>query len=424
MRSARDEQGFALVAAIVLLTVIMGLGLGLLLFTDSQQKASAREQATESAFNVAEAALNAQVGQLSRAWPAKEAEAYPDNNPPGLVRCTAATSTPNSCPDPGSLSAGYPNISPVPCAAGAATEKWGSPLTNQWTTYVRDDGGSTSSVFDSATDQTQPGWDANGDNKLWLRSVGVVQCRVVTLITQVTRQRVAVPFPHNAATGNWFNVSNSGKKATVNTAGLAGESFQPGEISMRCEELGAKSCEEWDEKKEQVSPDTTKAPFSPSPTWSNETLAAIKAEAQAAGTFHSAAKGNCPSTLAATSGLPTYVEGCGALKFVGGVGNSAASPGFLILADGTLELKGNGEFYGVIYARNPTPAPSGCSCAVVTLGGTALVKGAIDVDGAGGIEFGSSGQNFIFDPRAINPLTAYAGATPTRNTFRVLPASQ
>jgi type II secretory pathway pseudopilin PulG len=427
MRSARDDQGFALVAAIILLTVMMGLGLGLLLFTDNQQKASAREQASESAFNVAEAALNAQVGQLSRAWPAKESEAYPDNNPPGLVRCTATTSTPNSCPDPASLSAGYPNISPVPCAAGAATEKWGSPLTNQWTTYVRDDGGSTGALFNSATDQTQPGWDANGDNKLWVRSVGVVQCRVVTLITLVTRQRVAVPFPHNAATANWFKVTNSGKKRTVNTAGEPTGEFQPGEISMRCEEPpvpGSRECEVWSKAKQQIEPDTTLAPKSPSPTWSNETLAALKAEAQAAGTFHSAAKGNCPSTLAETSGLPAYVEGCGPLKISGGIGNSVASPGFLILADGTLELVGKAEFYGVIYARNPSPPPSGCSCAVVSLGGAAVVKGAIDVDGNGGIEFGSSGQNFIFDPSAINPLTAYAGATPTRNTFRVLPASQ
>ncbi len=74
MRRTPNEEGFAVVSAIVLLTVIMALGLGLLLFTDTQQKASAREQASEAAFNVAEAALNAQVGQLSRKWPLTETE--------------------------------------------------------------------------------------------------------------------------------------------------------------------------------------------------------------------------------------------------------------------------------------------------------------------------------------------------------------
>jgi hypothetical protein len=99
-----------------------------------------------------------------------------------------------------------------------------------------------------------------------------------------------------------------------------------------------------------------------------------------------------------------------------------ANPGFLILTEGTLELNGNAEFHGVIYARNPTNIsyPE----AVVVLGGTAQVFGGIDVDGNGGIELGSSKANLIFEPKAILNLKAYAGATPTRNTFRVLPISQ
>jgi Tfp pilus assembly protein PilX len=66
MKRARNDDGFALVSAIVLLTVIMALGLGLLLFTDNQQKASAREQASEAAFNVAEAALAQMASQRNR----------------------------------------------------------------------------------------------------------------------------------------------------------------------------------------------------------------------------------------------------------------------------------------------------------------------------------------------------------------------
>ena len=106
MTHPRSEEGFALISAVVLLTVMLGLGMGLLLFTDNQQRASLREQGTESSFNVAEAALNAQVGQISRAWPSAALE-IPE-------RCTeATTTTTNGCPTSASLSVGYPNISPV-----------------------------------------------------------------------------------------------------------------------------------------------------------------------------------------------------------------------------------------------------------------------------------------------------------------------
>src|SRR6266702_167877 len=100
MRHVRDEQGFVLASAIILLMVIMGLGLGLLLFTDNQQKASAREQASELSFNVAEAGLNAQIGQVSRAWPVTE-ELQPKTG------CTAVTSTAtNGCPTAESMNLG------------------------------------------------------------------------------------------------------------------------------------------------------------------------------------------------------------------------------------------------------------------------------------------------------------------------------
>jgi Tfp pilus assembly protein PilX len=417
MRSPRDEQGFALVSAIMLLMVILGLGMGLLLLTDNQQKASAREQASEAAFNIAEAALNAQVGQVSRAWPGQKTEAYPDtliedNNPP-IVRCTAATSTAtNGCPSAGSLSAGYPTAASS-CSAGTPKDAWGSPLTNSWTTYVRDDK-TSGTYFNSSAEQSSPGYDANGDNKLWVRAVGVAQCRMVTLVTLVSRQLVALNFPKDAVAGNWFKVTNEGKKVIVNTEG---ESGQPGEISMRCE--GVSPCETWNEAKEQISPNTTKAPPNPATTLTQAQLEAMKAQAKASGTFHSAA--NCPKTLAELNGLPAYVEGCKALKLTGGVANSSSEPGFLVLADGTLELLGNAEFFGEIYAVNPTNSLA----AIVVLGGTSKVIGGINVDGRGGIELGSSGApNLIYNSTAINNIKIYAGATPTRNTFRVLPITE
>jgi Tfp pilus assembly protein PilX len=410
MRRARDEQGFVLATAVMVMLVMMGLGLGLLMFADNQQKAAGREQASETAFDLAEAALNAQVGQLARVWPAKESEAFPS-------RCTAAESTAtNGCPTAASLASAY-NSGPQACTG---TEPWGSPLSNSWTTYVRDDL-EGSQIFNSTSEESAPSWDKTTPNKLWVRATGVVQCHVVTLVTLVARQLVAVSFPRKAATGNWFRVTNKGNKVIVNTVGVepykAGE---PGEISMRCSGLGSEPCEVWEEAKEQISPNTTKSPPTASPLLSESTMEELKATAQAAGTFYSEALGNCPTSAEGAAGDPAYVE-CGAMKWQGnGIGNSLTSPGFLILATGTLELAGTSEFYGVIYARNPT----NLSGAVVSLGGKAQVYGAIDVDGNGGIEFGSSKANLIYDPRATLNLKASVGVAPTRNTFRVLPVNQ
>jgi hypothetical protein len=100
-------------------------------------------------------------------------------------------------------------------------------------------------------------------------------------------------------------------------------------------------------------------------------------------------------------------------------------PGFLVIANGTLELSGNSTYCGVIYAAN-TQKSTG---AVVKLQGGTVVVGGIIVDGAGGIEFGSSGSggnpaNLVFDSLAIHDLTISAGAASTRNSFRILPAGQ
>jgi Tfp pilus assembly protein PilX len=407
MRNPSGEQGFALVAAIVLLTVIMGLGLGLLLFTDNQQKASAREQSSEAAFNVAEAALNAQVGQISRAWPTT-AEAFPEK------RCTSGETynAKTGCPTPIDLKSD-PNSSSTTCSGN---DIWGSPLSNQWTTYVREDVGG-SPYFNSMEETTASVFDKGRLGKLWVRTVGVVQCHPVAIVTLVSRQEVATSFPEAAAVANWFETSNNGNKTIVNTQGP--NAPKSGNVSMRCTGFkNAEECEKWEKGKEQVSPDTTGAGASPSPTLSASQLEEEKQQAEFAGTYYAA--GNCPGSLEAITGLPTYVEGPCELSYNGGTGNSYEKPGFLILEKGTIKLNSNGQFFGVIYAVNKQES----SGVVVEIHGCNKLTGAILVDGNGGISFGSCKENFVYDPRAFKEVKGYAGATPTRNGFRVLPTGQ
>lgn len=435
MKRARNEDGFVMITAVILLTVIIGLGLGLLLFADAQQKASTREQASEAAFNVAEAALNAQIGQLSRKWPKEEAEM------PSHCASSTITESTNDCPSPTDLKLD-PNTGSTACSGSDA---WGSSLSNQWTTYVRRDiAENEGPLFNSTTEQSALSYPEQPETgALWVRSVGVVQCHAVAVVSLVTRLRVKLEYPEDAIVGNWFKVTNKGNKVIVNRRGNAS---QAAPVSMRCESPPAGGCEQYEESKEQVSPAIGEEnPKNTSATLTASQLATLKSEAKAHGTFNSSTSPyHCPTSMNELEGVklstsanspraPVYIENCGALKIkANGEANCTPSkptepesPGFLVIANGTLELSGNSRYCGVIYDANL----ENLNEAVVKLQGGTVVVGGIVVDGPGGIEFGSSGNggnpaNLVFDSLAIHDLTISAGAAGTRNSFRILPAGQ
>ncbi len=350
----------------MILVVLIGLGLGLLLLTDTQQHAATYEQSHESAYTLAEAALNAQMA----------------------------------------------------ASACAGTEAWGSSLSNRWTTYVRSDT-STAQLFNSATDKANPAYD-NGDRSVWVRAVGVSQCKAVAVISKVAEQLLPMPFPRNVLTANGFSTSNSGNKVILNTLGE--NATQPAGVSVRCEGLTSTACKKYSTG--QVSPDTTsRTPASPAHTLTATQLESLKAQAKANGTYFKSplSGGTCPTSMAAMTGSPTYIEGpCTLGEFTGGEANSKASPGFLVLYNGTLKIAGSATFWGVVYAVN-TQNSSG---EVVVIHGNGKVVGAVDVDGLGTVGLGSSAPNLIYDPRGFNLLKTYGGAAPVPNSFRALPRGQ
>jgi Tfp pilus assembly protein PilX len=402
---ARGQEGFALVTATMILALLIAFGLSLLMFTDTQQHAATAEQSRESAFSLAEAALNAQILQLARQWPTATS--------PAPTSCTEATSTSgNACPDPSSLStsAAYP-------AAGSCTgtEAWGSSLSNRWTTYVRSDT-STGQLFNSSVDKVNAPYD-NGDRSLWVRAVGVSGCKPVAVISKVSEQLVPLAFPRNVLSANGFSTSNSGSKVILNTLGTA---TQAAPVSVRCQSpLTTSTCKVYT-KGVQVSPDTTTVCSACSPSMLTATqLESLKSQAIVNGTYFKT--GTCPASMAALTGTLTYVEGpCNLGEFSGGEANSNASPGFLVLYNGTLKMGGNATFWGVVYAVNAQKSSGG----VVSVQGNARIVGAVDVDGLGTVQLGSSAPNLIYDPRGTNLLKTYGGAAPTPNTFRVLPRGQ
>jgi Tfp pilus assembly protein PilX len=405
---ARDDQGFVLVTAIILLTVMLAFGAALVAYTNSQQSASAHERYDEAAFNLAEAALNAQIGQLSRHWPGTEN--FEKNNIV-LKTCTPSTSTKeNLCPDKEILEKAYPSTG----ATCSGTEAWGSPLTNKWDTYVRaDEGGST--YFNSETEKIAASW-APTSQKLWVRAVGVVNCHVVTVVSLASEQTQHVAFPEEAFSANWFVISNKGNKVLVERKSKGGG--QPGKTHVRCKApYPNKKCAEYEPG--QISPEYEENTEGSGISLTSAQLESIKSQAESEGRFFSG-PGKCPASIEEVSGSPTYVEGC-ELTFKGnGEANTEAKPGFLVLASGTIEVSGTTKFYGIIYAANLKNS----SEPIVVTKGNGHVIGEIIVDGKGGIEFGDSHENLEYGPGAAQNFELITSAAATRNSFRILPSGQ
>lgn len=403
---AREDQGFVLVTALILLAVMLGLGIAIVAYTNGQQRASSNEQYSEAAFNLAEAALNAQIGQLSRQWPGlKEFE----ENKTVLKTCTPSTSTKeNLCPEPEVLEKAYPNTG----ATCSGSEAWGQPLSNKWDTYVRADLNG-SPYFESTTEKTAASY-ASTKEKLWVRAVGVVNCHAVTVASLVSEQTQHVAFPEEAFAANWFADTNNGKKVIVNRQG---KSSQPGKTNVRCKEPHPSTCASFREG--QISPEYVAEEAGSSTTLATAQLEELKAQAKAEGHFYSA--GKCPNGMEGLSGKPVYVEGCEKLSFTGnGNANTEAKPGFLLLANGTLEFSGKSTFYGVIYAANLQNS----SGDVINLHGNGNVIGEVIVDGNGGVEFGSSKENLEYSSTAAHEFEVITSVAATRNSFRVLPSGQ
>ena len=416
MRSrVRDESGFALVMAIMLMAIALLIGIAVMARADTQTGESARERTRESSFTLAEGALNAQALQLSRSWPTAATSA-----------CDP-TSTSTACPQPSALSGAY---SGKDYARACPTMSTPPPL---WQTTVRDNT-TSSEQFWTPSVTSNASYDANADSIVWLRSTAWVQCRKVSIVSLVSRSVVPIDFPANVITANAFATNNNGKKVIVDTLGAYAQppsirptsaASQPSPIVVRCSGLSQAACLQYQSSKGQVQPPAVRVDSAGSSSALTLTqLQSLEQQAAAAGTFFN---GTCPtqaSQLTSVNAAPVVIAGpCGSggnMSFTGNtVINSSASPGVLVIENGTITLGGNATFYGMLYCLNR----QNTSGAVVTISGNASLQGLIAVDGNGGVVAGSSKTNVIFDSRATSLLRGEAGAVLNKNSFRVLPPS-
>lgn len=444
MSRLRSERGSALLTALMIMIVALGIGSALLALSISQQRAAGSQQSSETAYSLAEAALNAQVFALSQKWPTRADAPQPSGpSPYGYpTSCNAANAGTSYCPASTDFSAYTPGS--ATCPAGTPGDAWSSAgtVSNGWTTYVRDAGvakSSTWELFSSSAEKTMAPFNSSvtstGAGSVWVRAVGIVNCHVAVLVTRVDDQIVSLPFPHDALDANSFTVGDSGQKDIIN---LQDPSGNIGPISLRCNGVQPPSATcAGVNNPTQIQPTPVYAsPPSGSPALTPAQLQAVQKLAIQDGTDITTP---CSSiTAAQLQGSVVYVEGgpgCAISIPSNPTINGASSPGLLVIADGTLSFTGSATFYGVIYAPNP----SGYTGNVVSLGGTSTVVGGINVDGNASLELGSSGNGVVscndtgssqkcgdleYSLASFTGLYGFGGAVAGPNTFRQLPNNQ
>jgi len=416
-----DESGSALVAGIIIMFVILGLGLAVLSQADVQTHQTGTEAWGEATYNNAEGALDSEANLLQQSWPA------------------AATSTCNQ-------SSGASTFCPGTSLTNSFNTAYAGHLYNnpQWTIQIVDDsGGESADYYSDSAASTAPSYDANRDGKLWIRAQTIIQGQKRIVASEMVRQTTIIQLPRNTITSGGAFTSNRGNKVIVETTDAAAGSSLTGSINVRCGSSTytpsyGDACEGWDPRQGQVDPASNYQGGYVDPNGgysavSSSDLASLKQAAQSNGTYYN---GTCPTSL---TGL-VYVDNPpgGNCTFLGGTWNMTSSPpaktdvpGMIIMGDGSLTFNGNISYFGVIYMVNASgraPASGACTSAdmngpVFSVHGTGTIYGSIFVDKCGTIDAGSSAYNIHFDSDAFSAATAYALPNLAKNTFRIIPNS-
>jgi hypothetical protein len=412
-RLLRTERGSAVVTAILLLAVMLTAGLALTAIVNTQTDVSAKTRTRETAFNLGEAALNAQVRALAEPgrWPgpaATTAQQYPV--------CVPATGDAR-CPIASELLALFPNTD----AESGAT----------WQTEIRDNDGAYASFYSDALLSSPYKYDHNGDDRVWVRATATARGRTRTLVALVRAETQAEDILNSALLSGRLELSNNGNKIVIDdgTGGVLVRCTPSTSESQPClgYELGQGNTQTmtdlYDELYTQVSPaNSAQSGYNGGQALDPEALSRLRSSAISYGTYYPNGVVNCPSTLAGKVVWIDNADLCG--NFAGNATyNSQASPGLLIVNQGTLRMTGNQWFYGVIYhaLQNTTGT-------VVELGGNVCVRGGIIVEGDGTTSIGSSGNacngeaNVVFDPTAFGSVRSLATAGIVQNTWRELTA--
>jgi hypothetical protein len=401
--TVQSERGSAIIMAIVLMTMMVAVGLAAYSVVDTQQVESMRERQRESSFN--EAALNSQSFVLSRRW-AGAASSYAGTTP----TCSNATGVAVECPDPAQLVAAYNS----PDYATGST----------WKTTVYDDRdlapNSESPFYDAAIIEAKdasgadltPHWDANRNERVWVKAETTVRGRDRTLVALVQVQENIEFLPKRVILAGQFELTPNGNGVYIET-----NPNETGEhpVTLRCN-LNSPDCSEFtpDKKNPQLDPPgaITGQEFVGKDAVEDDVKDRLKERAIADGTFYD---GVCPTDEQLT-GKVVWVQGCADGSYTSNnVWNAEGNSGILIWADGMLEVGGKSTFWGIIYHLNNQNSSDD---ELLRLRGGLTIRGGAFVDGPGGIDVGSNRVNITYDENAFVGVSSYGSASIVQNSWR------
>ena len=414
MTRRSDEHGFALIVCVIVLTILMAIGLGVAALADNQHGPARDERSREAAQNLAEAALSAQVFQLSRIpWPGASSAAP-------QATCTATSATGDSCPDAPELAAAF---SPT-----ASADYNVCPSQPAWKTWVVDNGGTIGTYYKTSGTTGQPAWDQNKDGILWVGATGTTStCKTRTVVTQIKANFTTLTFPRNVVSANWLLITGK-KKAVVDSAGTHAQpksirppkkqaSAQAAAVQVRCAAPFPAGVSDpcLNYTKDQVKPPTgAKVTTLPTAMFTAAQIAGFAQLAQGTNTYYPA--GTCPPNLNGAIVVVEDLTGCP--SYAGG--NDKNNPGFLVIQKGKLTLSGKATYYGFIYHSNQ----GAVNTALVYLVGSAVIQGAVSVDGLGGVNPATKHTAIIFDPRGFSQPKVRTNAVAVPGTWRLLDPGQ
>ncbi|MFL5824014.1 MAG: hypothetical protein ACJ764_11285 [Solirubrobacteraceae bacterium] len=409
-----QESGSALIAGVIVLMVIMLLGSVAIQAANVQSHQTASERAGEAAFNVAESALDSESTLLGQSWPSTTANAWPV--------CTQASTTGSTCPKSG-IATGYTTT-----YAGSVykTPTWSVQLVDDNVSGVSDGNYYADSIL---TNAGLAHYDANGDNKLWIRASSTIAGQTRTVVALVTRQSFVVDLPQNVLTSGGVTTANNGNKIIIE-AKDAGSGLS-GTVDVRCTPDGGAPdwrdpCAGWDPKHGQLDPASNYQlsyvdPIQSYQTLSNGEIQALRQSAQYGGTYYST--GTCPTF--GTSGV-MFIENANCSYTTNATWGSETNPVALVVASGTLSINAS-HIYGIIYmvdGQGSKPTSGLCTSSqqnqVITIGGSGAISGGLFIDRCGTATVGDSGFDINYDTKVFNGFKTYSAPSLALSTFRVL----
>jgi Tfp pilus assembly protein PilX len=276
-RMNRSEEGWVVITAIVLMTIMLGVGLAIFSTADTQSRQSSQERVRESAFNLAEGLLQAESVVLQNNWPS-DVPCAANSTSCGYPVPDACTKTgptvvgnANQCPDASRIvgaTGTFSNVDQALTGTGArgvnwriqirddigvcsrtvpqasafydscqiptyytglcpppnqndATKCWPAVSTAKYSTNPAQAPGSNLPICKDANNVSVVcSWDANGNKQLWVRIDATVGGKTRSLVALLRLENFPVVLnSKDAVNGGVVSFSNNGNKHIVDTNG-------------------------------------------------------------------------------------------------------------------------------------------------------------------------------------------------------------